>query len=124
MHMLLMNRLGPYNSVPRVFLGANDVLTGQSHRDSGVIKGSHHCDVLLSGLGRLLACRHLVPRQAHRCFTFPTIGCCLLELLAKPEPQLDALDWGRGHGGLPQDEAHVELLQELLVFLISSLSVA
>merc|ERR1712029_326322 len=131
-----MNNLHPYNSVPRVFLGADHVLTSQSHCDSAVIKGSHHGDILLPRLGCLLAGCHLVSCQAHRRFSFSTICCCLLKLFSKPESQLNALDGGfrdhrpvaailsdghdggGGHGGLPQDEADVELLQELLISLI------
>ena len=105
-YLLHMNST-QYNSVPGVFLGADNVLTGQSHCDSAVIKGSHlgnyyidhymrrtwsikyffvitdhedrarknwaererkktyHGDILLPGLGCLLACCHLVPSQAH-----------------------------------------------------------
>ena len=39
-YLLHMNST-QYNSVPGVFLGADNVLTGQSHCDSAVIKGSH-----------------------------------------------------------------------------------
>merc|ERR1719234_1268678 len=132
----------PYNLVPGVFLGADNVLTGQRHSDSAIVKGSHHGDILLARLSSLLACCHLVPSQAHRGLAFPTISCCLLKLFSKPESQLNAFygglrdhcpattllsnghDGSGGHSSLPQDEPHVQLLQEILIPLISSLSIA
>merc|ERR1711971_699920 len=141
-YLLNMNSLRPYNSVPRVLLGADNILTGQRHCDSAVVKGSHHSDILLARLGCLLACCHLVPSQAHCGLAFPTISCRLLKLFSKPEPQLNALNGGLrdhcpvaallsdghdgsgGHSSLPQDKTHIQFLQEILVTLISSLSVA
>ena len=64
-----------------------------------------------------------------------------LDLICSPELKLDTLDsglgdhrpvaallgdghhWGGGEGGLPQDEAHPESLQELLVLLGGDLCV-
>merc|ERR1719213_670810 len=66
----------------------------------------------------------------------PPVGCCLIKLLAQPELQLYALHsglrdhrpvasgladghhGGGGHGGLPQHETHIELLEEILVSLL------
>merc|ERR1719180_439909 len=125
----MISTLGPLED-----LLAADSINSDSHQNT-VIRELSHREGVLAAAGGPLVGDELVALLGHGGLALPAVCRFLIKLLSEPELEVDALHGGLGdhvplarglgdgHGGgggqsgLPQHEANIEGLEDLLVVL-------